>query len=598
MGLKKSPRFLVLTIGYAFLLQVAYLAALVLRFEGNVPPRFWHGYLVAAPFFTVLSLAGFFLAGLYHGLWRYASTVTLFQVFKGVTLSAMAMVVVTLFAPSPLFPHSLIVMVWVWELVLLGGARFAWRLSRERILGPTPLRAGRAIVVGAGHTGVHLIQEMRRAPEGLETLQPVGFIDDDPRLTGHQVEGVKVLGTIADLPRVLAEQHIEIVIVSDAAMPAKVVREIARFCAEAGVRVKTLPGLLAEVRALVGERRVTVVFDRGGWSPAMFQKILAEGFDILTYRKGRFRHVPRRAFQEHTGLIDGRKIAYRLADQGIRLLAGKLRLRQVTRLSEDGTHQTPVVTSRRDLSALEVAFRMFERWKQENFFKYLRDEYAIDTLVDYRVEPDDPERDVPNPERQKLDAELKAARAVVARLSAQYGLEAMINVEQVRPTMRGFKIANAKKTREVYATLKRVVALQERRARTPTRIPVQDVVGPEEVVKLAVERKHLTNLVKMVAYQAESDLARILAPHYPRAEDEGRTLIGSALASAADIEVTENELYVRLAPLSSPHRSKAIAAVCDELNRAAVRFPGTRLTLRYAVAEHPNRRKPDIRDTP
>ncbi len=269
MGLKKSPRFLVLTIGYAFLLQVAYLAALVLRFEGNVPPRFWHGYLVAAPFFTVLSLAGFFLAGLYHGLWRYASTVTLFQVFKGVTLSAMAMVVVTLFAPSPLFPHSLIVMVWVWELVLLGGARFAWRLSRERILGPTPLRAGRAIVVGAGHTGVHLIQEMRRAPEGLETLQPVGFIDDDPRLTGHQVEGVKVLGTIADLPRVLAEQHIEIVIVSDAAMPAKVVREIARFCAEAGVRVKTLPGLsdLQHGRTALSQMRDMSIEDLLGRQP-------------------------------------------------------------------------------------------------------------------------------------------------------------------------------------------------------------------------------------------------------------------------------------------------------------------------------------------
>ena len=357
--------------------------------------------------------------------------------------------------------------------------------------------------------------------------------------------------------------------------------------ANAGM-VKTLPELLVEVRALVGERRVTVVFDRGGWSPAMFQKLLGQGFDILTYRKGRFRRVPRRAFKEHTGVIDAREVAYTLADQGIRLLKGKLRLRQVTRLSKDGTHQTAVVTSRRDLPALEVAYRMFERWKQENFFKYLREEYALDALVDYQVEPDDPERDVPNPERQKLDAELHAARAAVARLSAQYGLEAIANVERLRPTMRGFKIANAKKTREVYAALKRVVDLQERRARTPARIPVQEVVGHEEVVKLAVERKHLTNLVKMVAYQAESELVRILAPYYRRAEDEGRTLIQNALASAADIEVTENELHIRIAPLSSPHRTRAIAAVCEELNLAKARFPGTRLTLRYAVADRPD----------
>jgi hypothetical protein len=236
---------------------------------------------------------------------------------------------------------------------------------------------------------------------------------------------------------------------------------------------------------------------------------------------------------------------------------------------------------------------MFERWRQENFFKYLREEYALDALVDYRVEPDDPERDVPNPARQKVDAELQAARAAIVRLSAQYGLEAMINVEQVRPTMRGFKIANARKTREIRAALQRIVDLQVRRARIPARIPVQEVMGPDEVVKLAVERKHLSNLVKMVAYQAESDLLRILAPHYRRAEDEGRTLVQSALASAADIEVTDKELRIRIAPLSSAHRTRAIAAVCEELNRSATRFPGTRLTLHYAVADPAERSKPD-----
>jgi hypothetical protein len=64
------------------------------------------------------------------------------------------------------------------------------------------------------------------------------------------------------------------------------------------------------------------------------------------------------------------------------------------------------------------------------------------------------------------------------------------------------------------------------------------------VVKLAPERKHLTNLIKMVAYQAESDLLRLVAPHYRRAGDEGRTLIQSALASAADLQVTQTELRV------------------------------------------------------
>jgi hypothetical protein len=99
-----------------------------------------------------------------------------------------------------------------------------------------------------------------------------------------------------------------------------------------------------------------------------------------------------------TARLDGRSVKYLLFDQPIRLLEGKLRLRQVTRLLEDG-RQTAVLTSRWDLRDIHVAYRMFERWRQENFFKYLREEYLIDSLVDYQVEPDDPQRSVPNPAR-------------------------------------------------------------------------------------------------------------------------------------------------------------------------------------------------------
>jgi FlaA1/EpsC-like NDP-sugar epimerase len=268
MGLKKTPRYLLLTVGYAALIQASYLAALFLRFEGDIPARFWRGYLDITPYFTLMSLVGFFLAGLYHGLWRYASTVTLFQVAKGVTLSAISLAAIMFFTPVPLFPRSVIVMVWLWQLVLLGGVRFAWRLSRERVLGPTPRRAVRTVVVGADHSGVHLIQEMRRA-EGAERLTPIGFIDDDARLSGHLLEGIQVLGTIADLPRILHEKRAEMVVISDPDMPARVVREIASFCNEANVRVKTLPGLsdLQQGRTALSQMRDMRIEDLLGRQP-------------------------------------------------------------------------------------------------------------------------------------------------------------------------------------------------------------------------------------------------------------------------------------------------------------------------------------------
>ncbi len=349
--------------------------------------------------------------------------------------------------------------------------------------------------------------------------------------------------------------------------------------ANAGL-VKMLPTILGEVRTLVGERRVTIVFDRGGYSPKLFAKLIADGFDILTYRKGRCPHVARRRFHEHTEVIHGRKVAYTLADQPVRLLGGLLRLRQVTRLSENGLHQTPILTSRMDLSTLEVAFRMFERWRQENFFKYLREEYALDALTDYQAVPDDPRREVPNPARKAIDTKLKEARADLARLHAEYGKEALKNIERARPSMRGFKISKSKLGRTISRANQRIAQLEAKRAAMPKRVPIEKVVTGQ-VVKLAPERKHLTNLLKMVAYQAESDLVRLLTPYYRRIEDEGRTLIQSALRSQADLTVTEHELLVTIAPLSSTHRTRAITALCDELNRSETIFPGSRLRLRF-----------------
>ena len=350
--------------------------------------------------------------------------------------------------------------------------------------------------------------------------------------------------------------------------------------ANAGL-VKMLPAVLKQVRSLVGKRRVTVVFDRGGFSPKLFQQILAADFDILTYRKGRCPRIPRKRFQPCQTRLGGTMTTYLLADQEVRLLKGKLRLRQVTRLAEDG-HQTPILTSRRDLSAAQVAYRMFDRWRQENFFKYLREEFALDALADYAVEPDDPAREVPNPNWAAVDAQLRQAHARLDRLEAEYGLEAFTNLEQHRRTMRGFKIAQGKLGRQIWDAWQRVEQLQARRNKIPRRVPVQSI-SSEPVVKLAPEIKHLTNLIKMVAYQAESELLRTMAPHYHRVADEGRTLIQSALGSAADLEVTENELTVTLAPLSSAHRTRAIAALCKELNEFETIFPGSSLRLRYAV---------------
>jgi len=353
---------------------------------------------------------------------------------------------------------------------------------------------------------------------------------------------------------------------------------------------RMLPIVLREVRQLLGsKRRATVVFDRGGWSPKLFRELLALGFDILTYRKGRTRRIAEARFTQHKAKLDGRRVHYLLHEQPVRFLKGKLRLRQITRLIQGG-HQTPIVTSRWDLRAIVLAYRMFERWRQENFFKYVREEFLVDALADYEIEPDDPNRSVPNPARKAIEKELRRMRTQLGKLRASYAA-ITLDARPRRLPRTEAKKAKEKLRTEIAQAKARLEKLQAQHHALPRRVSVAEAQKGHAVVKLSTERKHLTNVLKIVAYQIESDLLELIRPHYKRVEEEGRTFIQTALQDAADLEPIQDQLRITLAPLSSLHRSRVLEALCAALNEAHTKFPGTELEIHYSVATTPESSK-------
>jgi hypothetical protein len=358
---------------------------------------------------------------------------------------------------------------------------------------------------------------------------------------------------------------------------------------------QVLQPILEQVKALVPQgKRLTVLFDRGGFSPRLFRLLIDNGFDVITYRKGKRRPLPQSSFSEHTLQIDGRSVTYQLCDQP-KVRVGRLRakrkkrrrgdspqflwMRQVTVLRQDGG-QTQVLTNRTDLSAIVVVYRLFLRWRQENYFKYMAAEFGLDALVEYGAEESGPEGDRPNPQRRRVEKRLRQARAEVVRLQAGLGEQAEANEESQRPTMRGFKIAHAQQREQLRAAQARVDRLQRKLQKLPKRVPASDL----KVLKK--EKKYVVDAVKLTAYQIETQLLEMLREHYQRTDDEGRTFLQSAFQACGRLEVGVNELRITLAKQSSPHRSRALAALCEKLNALDACFPGTHLRLHFAVQDH------------
>jgi hypothetical protein len=229
---------------------------------------------------------------------------------------------------------------------------------------------------------------------------------------------------------------------------------------------------------------------------------------------------------------------------------------------------------------------MFDRWRQENFFKYMREEFLLDALIDYRIESEDPTRTVRNPERRALDKQIRKARSAVAEAERAYGTAAAASTPPRQSAIRGFKTALANLKKKLRTTRTHLSKLLNQRRRIPARVEIRDL-HEGALVRLATERKHLTDLIKMVAYQAESDLLTLLRPHYKRADQEGRTLLHELFAAAGNIRVSGSELLVTFAPLSSPHRNHAAQALCEILDQTATTFPGSSLRIRFASQASP-----------
>ena len=206
----------------------------------------------------------------------------------------------------------------------------------------------------------------------------------------------------------------------------------------------------------------------------------------------------------------------------------------------------------------------------------------------YAEGPDDPNRLVPNPAKARALAQVASARAGLT--AARAGLAAAIDIAATRagrPGNQGTAIVDPAAGQDLAAAQADLAEDQQASRDTPSHLPLGQVRPRSRL--LETERKLLTHAIRMSAYNTESALARLLRPHYSRGEDEARALLREAFTLPGDLQIIGETLHIRLDPASAPRRSKALAALCDQLTQTQTRYPGTDLVVAYNVKGHPQR---------
>lgn len=326
--------------------------------------------------------------------------------------------------------------------------------------------------------------------------------------------------------------------------------------------------------------RFTLLFDREAYDIPFFIRLWQQHrIAIITYRKNVTDKWPEQDFKPCDTQVINNKSTMLLCEKPI-VLEG-YQFREVRKLSEGG-HQTSIITTNQMLTLEQTAGNLFSRWSQENYFRYMIAEFNFDKMVQYGVESIDQHTKIVNPAYRKLTQQIKTATEKKRRTEAQLFEQMEKLLKPLKPSEQRQvtqKQAEMQQAFQVYTS--KITELKASRKAMTRSIELKDMPEATRYNCLKKESKLFMNVIRMIAYRAETALYNLTKPLYKNAEKEGRQIIQSILASDADIipDYDAKTLTVKIHGQATPKATQTLSKLCEHMNDTKTIYPQTELTI-------------------
>jgi len=343
--------------------------------------------------------------------------------------------------------------------------------------------------------------------------------------------------------------------------------------------------------------RFSLIFDREGYSPEFFKDMWKEHrISCYTYKKYVKEDWSEEEFKEHeVKLKTGKILRMKLAEKKI-MLKG-IEVREIRKLTEIG-HQTSIITTDFIPEITVIAANMFARWSQENFFKYMREHFGIDRLIEYGVEEINDTVEVLNPEYRTIESQVKSTRQKIVKKEAEFGRislnleEKDIKKEDTEKDIEEKEDEELKKYLDKKSKIQESIefykndlnTLKDKRKSTEKYIKISELPKSERYDSLMTEKKHIMDTIKMIAYRAETAMSTIIEPQMFKRK-EARTLLRQIFCTEIDLDpdIDNKVLNISLHSLSNERSNKIVLKLCKHLNESEATFPGTDMRLFYKL---------------
>jgi hypothetical protein len=328
--------------------------------------------------------------------------------------------------------------------------------------------------------------------------------------------------------------------------------------------------------------RFTVIFDREGYSPTFFSELQQQNIAVVTYHKFAGEAWPVADFTTRkVTLPSGETILLTLSERTTELSNG-LEVREVRKLTETG-QQVSILSTNRVLDSDRLAVIMFARWTQENFFRYMREHFGLDRLIEYGTAPVPETVLIVNPAWRELDAGIRSDRAHLQRCAAQFGSLSLPGTLEPAQVAR-YETAKATLQEKIESLKKRIEDLKAKRKQTPRHVPVKDLPEAARFQQLRPERKQFIDTIKMISYRAETSMVGVLREKLARVDD-ARSLVRQIYQTEVDLQpdLQAKTLTVHLHHLAQNIHDEAVRHLCAEFTATEMVFPGTDLRVIYQL---------------
>ena len=245
----RNPHFYLMLLGDALLFTGALVLAYLFRFEFSLDDFFVRQLRMIGIPILLMKLCTFFLFGLYQGMWRYTSIGDFWRLLQAsATSTLLIMAVVFIFYRfEGGYSRAVFLIDGGLTFLFTGGLRMAIRTLYGRkdragqALFVPPSQRKRIIIVGAGDAGEKILREIIENDH--LPFSVVGFIDDDPKKHGRSIHGIRVLGSLNELARIVKDKEVKEILIAIPSATGEQIRRIVDICKTCGIAYKTLPGI-------------------------------------------------------------------------------------------------------------------------------------------------------------------------------------------------------------------------------------------------------------------------------------------------------------------------------------------------------------------